>query len=110
MLLVESHEVACWRSMMQSHHPQGEPRVPGKSLKYWLTSEQHGCLGGFSFHAAGWHELARDQWIYWTQCARVTHLGQVLNSTRFLILPTVRIHGLASVALRGGTTVVERLA
>ena len=52
-----------WRAMMHAHHPRGVPEVPGKSLKYWLESGRHGCLGGFSFHAASWHERDRDRWI-----------------------------------------------
>ena len=50
-----------------------------------------------SFHAASWHAKARDQYIGWS--ARAEHLGLVVNNARFLILPEVRVYGLASAAL-----------
>ena len=96
--------VACsdskqWRSMMHTHHPRGVPAVPGKVVKYWLVSERFGRVGGVSFHAASWHDAARDKHIGWSQRARVANLEKVLNNSRFLILPQVRVHGLASKAL-----------
>ena len=97
---VGPHESSDWRAMMHGYHPHGDPQVPGKCLKYWLMSEHHGVLGGLSYHAASWHERERDQWIGWSQRARVAHLDEVLNNTRFLILPGVRVYGLASAALR----------
>ena len=92
-----------WRSMMHTHHPRGEPQLPGKALKYWIVSEHYGRLGGLSFHAASWHEQARDAYIGWSQRARVANLGLVVNNSRFLILPEVRVHGLASAALGAAT-------
>ncbi len=56
-------------------------------------------MGSISFHAASWHDVARDKHIGWSQRARVANLEKVLNNTRFLILPQVRVHGLASKAL-----------
>ena len=101
--LIESHDRKQWRSMMQDFHPQGEPRLPGKSLKYWLVSEHYGRIGGLSFHAASWHEAARDHFIGWSQRGRVEHLAEVINHSRFLILPGVKVYGLASVALKAAT-------
>ena len=88
-----------WRSMMQSCHPLGEPRLPGKALKYWVISEHYRIVGGMSYHAASWHAKARDQHIGWSARARAQNLGLVVNNARFLILPEVRVYGLASAAL-----------
>ena len=96
---VTASETKPWRSMMQTCHPLGEPHLPGKAVKYWVLSEHHGRLGGLSFHAANWHERARDQYIGWSQRSRVENLDMLVNNARFLILPKVRVHGLASVAL-----------
>ena len=41
----------------------------------------------------------RHEFIGWSADARAAHLGQVLNNIRFLILPRVRVAGLASSAL-----------
>ncbi len=97
--LVSRSDSKQWRSMMYTHHPRGAPAVLGKVVKYWLISERFGRVGGISFHAASWHDAARDKHIGWSQRARVANLEKVLNNSRFLILPQVRVHGLASKAL-----------
>ena len=85
-----------FRAMMASHHPEGVPHHPGKRLSYFVVSQRFGCLGGIGFCAASWHQAARDAFIGWSGRARVAHLGLVLNNSRFLLLPSVRVSGLAS--------------
>jgi len=51
------------------------------------------------FAAAAWALEARDQWIGWSEVNRSLHLNLLLNNTRFLIFPWVRIKNLASKAL-----------
>ncbi len=51
------------------------------------------------FGAASWHQKARDDFIGWSQGARVAHLGEIVNHDRFLILPSVHVQALASHAL-----------
>ena len=85
-----------FRAMMASHHPEGVPHHPGKRLSYFVVSQRFGCLGGIGFCAASWHQAARDAFIGWSGRARVAHLGLVLNNSRFLVLPSVRVSGLAS--------------
>ena len=96
---VAPKDVTPWRSMMASHHPQGERRQPGARLLYWIVSSRRGRLGGLSFCAAGWHQRARDSYIGWTRRELAAHLGRVVNNARFLILPGVRVPSLASRAL-----------
>ncbi len=104
---IRHQETDAWYAMMRSCHPQGIPKNPGQAIKYWVVSESHGRLGGLSFHAASWHEAARDRYIGWSPRARVRNLHRVLNNARFLILPRIRVHGLASKAL---TLVKDRVA
>ena len=85
-----------FRAMMASHHPEGVPHHPGKRLSYFVVSQRFGCLGGIGFCAASWHQAARDAFIGWSGRARVAHLGLELNNSRFLLLPSVRVSGLAS--------------
>ena len=89
-----------WESMMETHHPQGWARAPGGQLRYWIRSATHGCLGGIGFSSAGWHQQARDAFIGWSPDARAANLPRVVCNHRFLILPGVRVHGLASRVLR----------
>ncbi len=97
--LIKAQERKSWTSMMHSFHPQGQPQLPGKALKYWIVSAHYGRLGGLSFHAASWHEHARDAYIGWGGRARVDNLALVVNNARFLILPEVQVYGLASLVL-----------
>ena len=85
-----------WESMMATHHPQGWARAPGGQLRYWVCSSVHGRLGGIGFCAASWHQKARDEFIGWSADARAAQLRLVVNNQRFLLLPGVRVHGLAS--------------
>ena len=79
---VAPRDVKSWRSMMASHHPQGEGRQPGARLLYWVVSSRHGRLGGLSFCAASWHQQARDGYIGWTPRERAAHLGRIVNNGR----------------------------
>ncbi len=89
-------ERGLWRSMMQTHHPKGWSRRPGRVLNYWVVSGRHGRLGGIGFCAAQWRQRARDAFVGWSADARAAHLGQLVENHRFLILPGVRVPNLAS--------------
>ena len=39
---------------------------------------------------------ARDQWIGWSDSLRARNLQSIINNSRFLILPHVQVHNLAS--------------
>ena len=85
-----------WQAMIATHHPQGWARAPGGQLRYWVRSSLHGRLGGIGFCAASWHQKARDDFIGWSADARALNLPLAINNHRFLLLPGVRVHGLAS--------------
>ena len=98
--VADTAQSQAWRSMMATHHPEGWRKIPGAQLFYFVVSSRFGRLGGLSFHAASWHQKARDEMIGWSPRARAAHLSEVLNNSRFLILPGVRVARLASAALR----------
>ena len=85
-----------WEAMMATHHPHGWARAPGGQVRYWVRSARHGRLGGIGFCAASWHQKARDDFIGWSPDARAANLSRLINNHRFLLLPGVRVHGLAS--------------
>ena len=43
-----------------------------------------------------WKMAARDCWIGWSEDQRTHKLQSIVNNSRFLILPWVRVKGLAS--------------
>jgi len=88
-----------WNAMMQRHHYLGAGPLCGAQIRYFIESERYGILGGLAFSAAAWRVSARDRWIGWDDSSRQQHLNQVVNNSRFLILPMVKVKNLASHAL-----------
>jgi hypothetical protein len=67
----------------------------GPHLKY-LAYIQNRPIACLSWGAAAWKVSCRDQFIGWSSCTRSKNLFLIVNNTRFLILPWIRIPGLAS--------------
>ncbi|MYG81630.1 MAG: IS4 family transposase [Gemmatimonadetes bacterium] len=89
-----------WEAMIESWHPEGWRRPPGGQVRYWVRSEHDGVLGGIGFTAAGIQLGPRDGVIGWSADARVANIAKVVCNHRFLLLPGVRVKGLASRVLR----------
>jgi hypothetical protein len=90
--LAESRQ---WRQQMERHHYLG-CRVPfGAHLRYWVRSRERelACL---LWTSPAWKMRGRDEWIGWSDEQRRCHLQSIVNNGRFLILPWVRVTGLAS--------------
>lgn len=85
-----------WNAMMQRYHYLGAGPLCGAQIRYFIESERYGILGGLAFSAAAWRVSVRDRWIGWDDSSRQQHLNQVVNNSRFLILPTVNVKNLAS--------------
>jgi hypothetical protein len=80
---------------LRRHHYLGL-RVVGENLKYLVQSAAGEDLACLLFGAAAWQSTARDRFIGWSAAQRVQGLGLVINNARFLILPWVKVPGLAS--------------
>lgn len=83
-----------WRALMV-HHPLGAGPLCGAQLRY-LVRSRAGDLGALSFSAAARRLAARESFIGWDDATRRAQLSQVVNNSRFLILPTVKVPNLAS--------------
>jgi len=96
LVLVEGEaESRRWREQMERYHYLG-CRVPfGANLRYWVRyrDRELACL---LWNSPAWKMQARDAWIGWSDAQRQRNLQQIVNNGRFLILPGVRIKGLAS--------------
>jgi hypothetical protein len=88
----ESH---VWNALM-NHHYLGPGPLCGSQLRYLIWCERFGYLGGLAFSAPAWQVRARDEYIGWNESAHRKNLQRVVNNSRFLILPTVRVPNLAS--------------
>jgi Druantia protein DruA len=80
---------------LRRHHYLGL-RVVGENLKYLVQSAAGEDLACLLFGAAAWQSTVRDRFIGWSAAQRVQGLGLVVNNARFLILPWVKVPGLAS--------------
>lgn len=85
-----------WNTIMARHHYLGKGPLCGAQIRYLIKSSTYGWLGGLSFSAASWRVTARDQFIGWSEEARLENLSQVVCNSRFLIAPSVRVPHLAS--------------
>jgi hypothetical protein len=87
-----------WAEYLERYHYLGH-RVPvGASLRYFVHSERcpEQVLACLQWSSAAWKMVARDRWIGWSSEQRVRNLPLVVNNSRFLLLPWVRVQGLAS--------------
>jgi len=93
--VVGREATALWNAFVQRYHPLGYKRPFGCSLRYYVTSPrgQLGCL----LLASGARALrCRDEWIGWSAQQRLGNLPLVINNSRFLVFPWVRVSHLAS--------------
>ena len=70
--------------------------MPGAQIRYFVRSAEGEPLAVLGFGAAAWKIAPRDKLIGWDAECRRRNLPFVVNNTRFLILPWVRIKRLAS--------------
>ncbi len=83
---------------IQRYHYLGY-RVPyGAQLRYFVWSGSQPCrlLACLLFTSAGWKMAPRDRYVGWSEASHSENLCRVVNNSRFLILPWVRIPHLAS--------------
>lgn len=97
LMRVTSNELSrVWRGLLDTHHYLKSGPLCGAQLRYLVRSERYGWLGGLSYSACAWRVECRDAWIGWTHAAREHNHPLVVNNSRFLIAPTVRVKSLAS--------------
>ena len=85
-----------WNALFDSFHYLRSGPLCGAQLRYLVWSERFGWLGGLSFSASAWRVRCRDEFIGWSEEARKHTLQLVVNNSRFLIPPMVKVPGLAS--------------
>jgi hypothetical protein len=90
-----SPEEALHHSLISQYHSLGYCQIVGPHLKY-LASIQNRPIACLSWGAAAWKVACRDHFIGWSSLTRSKNLFLIVNNTRFLILPWIRISHLAS--------------
>jgi hypothetical protein len=94
-IVSDKDEISLFNEYVDRYHYLGYKKPFGCFLRYFIVSRQ-ARLGCVVLAGAAKAIGARDQWIGWTQKQRLKNLPWVVNNTRFLIFPWVRIRHLAS--------------
>jgi hypothetical protein len=84
-----------WRAYVDKYHMLGDKQAFGSRLHYFVMSgdRELGCL---QFSASAWALAQREEWIGWDLEARKQRLNLIINNSRFLIFPWVKVKYLAS--------------
>lgn len=94
-VVTEASQVGLWNEYIERFHPLGYKGAFGYRLRYFVRSgaQRLGCvlLAGAARAIA-----VRDRWSGWNERARLGNLPWVVNNSRFLIFPHIRIPHLAS--------------
>jgi hypothetical protein len=87
-----------WRELIERYHYLGY-RIPfGAHLCYFIEVSRPATtiVGCIQLSSPAWRMAARDRWIGWEDEVRARQLQRVVNNSRFLLFPFVRIANLAS--------------
>jgi len=90
-----------FRELVGRHHYLGHAVPFGAHLRYlvYALRPARQVVGCVQFSSPAWRMAVRDAWIGWDEGARRRNLQRVINNSRFLILPWVRVSNLASTIL-----------
>lgn len=93
--LVNASSSRLWNEYIDRYHYLGYTALPGAQLRY-IVRDQGRVIALLGFGAAAWKTAPRDEFIGWTPQQREKNLHLVVNNARFLILPWITSHNLAS--------------
>ncbi len=95
---VNRKDLELWKELADRYHYLGFKTPFGACLRYLIqTSEMEPrLLGCLQFSSPAWALEPRDEWIGWNSETRKAGLQLIVQNSRFLLLPWVRVKGLAS--------------
>jgi Druantia protein DruA len=87
-----------FRELVGRYHYLGHKVPFGAHLRYlvYVSKPERQIVGCLQFSSPAWRMAARERWIGWNEAARKRNLQKVVNNSRFLIVPWIRIRNLAS--------------
>jgi hypothetical protein len=107
-LVANAEDRALWRELVDRYHYLGHKVPYGAHLRYlvWISGPRHDLAGCVQFSSTARRLASRDRFIGWNDQTRQKNLPQIVNNSRFLILPWLSIKGLASHVLSQAARVV----
>ena len=99
-----------FRELVGRHHYLGHAVPFGAHLRYlaYASKPERTVVGCLQFSSPAWKMAVRDRWIGWDEATRKRNLQRIVNNSRFLLLPWVRVRNLASTVLSLGARAVEQ--
>lgn len=99
--VITSEERLLFRELVGRHHYLGHTVPFGAHLRYlvYASRPRSQIVACAQFSSAAWRMSCRDAWIGWDNATRARRLPWVVNNSRLLILPWVRIKNLGSTVL-----------
>jgi hypothetical protein len=98
-VVTEEQDRLLWRELVGRYHYLGFKVPFGGQLRYLIRGEGSRLLGCLQMSSPAWRVAPRDEWIGWDDSQREQGLQRIVNNSRFLILPWVKVKNLASHAL-----------
>jgi len=89
-------ETELWQTLLTQHHYLGFKTHVGQSISYLAQTSDGRPVACLLFGAAAWKTAPRDSFIGWSAKVRENNISRVINNTRFLIPPWVKVPHLAS--------------
>lgn len=98
MLVSTKEQRQLWNEYVDRYHYRGYKKPFGAYARYFVTAKgmNDQIVGCLLFSSSSWAIEARDKWIGWKKKDREQRLNLVLNNSRFLIFPWVKVRNLAS--------------
>lgn len=92
---ITQEDIALWKEYLERYHPLKYAKPYGSNIKYLIKSRDmvFGCM---LFSASAWALEDRDKWIGWTEKDKSKRLVYVVNNTRYLLFPWLKVNNLAS--------------
>lgn len=84
-----------WNEYVERYHYLGYGVPVGPHIKYFVHFGSE-PIAAMAFSGAAWKVAPRDSWIGWCPAERERNLRLIVNNSRFLILPWIRVDNLAS--------------
>jgi hypothetical protein len=94
-IVADRQERGLWNEFVSRYHYLGYKQPFGCHLRYFIESDR-ARLGCILFSGAAKSIGIRDRWIGWSDTDRLRSLGWIVNNTRFVIFPWVKVRYLAS--------------
>lgn len=88
-----------WYEFVDRYHYLGYHLPFGAQLRYFVETKEGTILGCLQFSSPAWRMSPRDDYITWNAEQRKRNLQRVVQNSRFLLLPWVKVKNLASAAL-----------